>query len=87
MGKYPELKRLVAGEASFVHANPIVHEAIFVYIVSTAHLLNNPSDPNRAQDAYDIAHKLSTESLANTVDRQYGESVQKWLNEAAALAK
>ena len=46
--KYKEFKKLVASEAHFVHANPIVHEAIFVYSVSMSHLLNNPDDPNRA---------------------------------------
>jgi hypothetical protein len=47
-GKFRELKNLVAGEARFVHANKIVHEAIFVYIAAMAHLLNNPDDPNRS---------------------------------------
>jgi hypothetical protein len=47
-GKFRELKELISGEARFVHANKIVHEAIFVYIAALAHLLNNPDDPNRA---------------------------------------
>lgn len=47
-GKFRELKDLISGEARFVHANKIVHEAIFVYIAALAHLLNNPDDENRA---------------------------------------
>jgi ADP-ribosylglycohydrolase len=85
-GKFRELKTLVAGEAKFVHANKIVHEAIFVYIAAMAHLLNNPDDSKRGQAAFDLALKLSKEELANTVDMQYGESVNKWLMEAKALA-
>lgn len=67
-GKFRELKQLVLGEAKFVHANKIVHEAIFVYIAAMAYLLNNPDDPNRAQAAFDLALKLSKEDLANTMD-------------------
>lgn len=67
-GKFKELKDLVTGEAKFVHANKIVHEAVFVYIASLAYLLNNPDDENRSQAAFDLALKLSKESLANTVD-------------------
>lgn len=47
--KYAELKSLVEGEAQFVHANKIVHEAIFVYIASMSYLLNNPDEPDRAK--------------------------------------
>ena len=47
-GKFKELKELIRGEAKFVHANKIVHEAIFVYISAQAYLLNNPDDPNRS---------------------------------------
>lgn len=80
------MKNLIAGEARFVHANKIVHEAIFVYISALAHLLNNPEDENRAQGAVDLAMKLSNESLANTLDPQYKESVNRWLLEAQNLA-
>lgn len=77
--KYYELKRLITGESCFVHSNPIVHEAILVYVVSLAHLFNNPNDPQRAQTAFNLALDLSKDSIANTVDQQYGESVNKWL--------
>lgn len=86
INKFTELKRLVAAEASFVHANAIVHEANFVYVTAIAHLLNNATDPNRMQEAFDIAMKLSRESLANTIDPRYGESVNLWLQEAHRLA-
>lgn len=45
--KYQEIYDLVSIEASFVHSHKLVHETIFVYIVSLAHLLNNPNAPNR----------------------------------------
>ena len=67
-GKFKELKELVSGEARFVHYNKIVHEAIFVYIAAVTHLLNNMDDVNRSQAAFDLALKLSTEDLANSVD-------------------
>lgn len=85
--KFPEVKSLVEGEAQFVHANKIVHEAIFVYIVSMGYLLNNPDEPDRGQKAFDIALKLSQGDLAKTVDTRFGESVNKWLMEADYLYK
>lgn len=80
--KYKELKSLVQGEVQFVHGNKLVHESIFVYIVSMAYLLNNPDESNRSKKAFDLALKLSQESLANTVDMKYKESVFLWLSEA-----
>lgn len=53
--KYKEFKDLISIEASFVHANPIVHEANLVYLVSLATLLNNPGAADRAQIAVDLA--------------------------------
>lgn len=86
-GKYREVKELAVADAKFVHANKIVHEAILVYVVAMAHLLNNPDDANRGKDAFDLAMKLSQESIANTMDMQYMESVNRWLTEAQGLAE
>lgn len=80
--KFKELKDLVVADAKFVHPNKIVHEAIFVYIAAMGYLLNNPHDPKRGQAAFDLALKLSKESLANSVDKRYLDSVKVWLSEA-----
>lgn len=61
--KYKEIKEIVSIEANFVHAHGIVHEACFVYIVSLAHLLNNPTDANRGQVAFDIAYELAKSDM------------------------
>ena len=53
--KFQEFFDLISIEAQFVHANPIVHEANFVYLVALTHLLNNPDAGDRAQVAFDIA--------------------------------
>ena len=42
-------------DAEFVHPNEIVHNAIFLYSIAIQYLLNNPTDPDRAQKAFDIA--------------------------------
>lgn len=65
--KYKEIFELVSIEASFVHSNSIVHEAIFVYTVSLAHLLNNPTAADRGQVAFDKAYKLACE-MCKSVD-------------------
>lgn len=57
--KYSLLKELVVADSKFTHVRPVVHEAIFVYIVAMAYLLNNPDDPNRGRAAFDLAMKLS----------------------------
>ena len=80
--KYQEIKDLVGIEASFVHPHPIVHEAILVYTVAIAHLLNNPNNPNRGQEAFDLAYKLAKSDLCKSVDTNYGEKVEWWLDEA-----
>ena len=69
-----------------MHAHPIVHDACFVYIVSLAHLLNNPTDPNRGQVAFDLAYKLAKSDMCKGIDTGYGEKVEWWLDEAKAWA-
>jgi ADP-ribosylglycohydrolase len=80
--KYDQFKEIVSIEASFVHPNPIVHEGNFVYLASMAHLLNNPNSPTRAQDAYDLAVKLASSDLCQSLDSNYGEKIQFWLQDA-----
>jgi hypothetical protein len=73
---------LISIEASFVHANPIVHEANFVYLTTLAHLLNNPDAGDRTQVAFDIAQKLVSGDMCQSIDSNYGEKVEWWFNEA-----
>ena len=85
--KYKEIYDLVAIEANFVHAHKIVHEAIFVYIVSLAYLLNNPNLKDKGQAAFNLAHKLAKSDICYSIDFQYGEKVEWWLDEAKAWAE
>ena len=73
-------------EANFVHAHKIVHEAIFVYIVSLAHLINNPTAADRGQVAFDLAYKLSKGEYGQGIDTGYGEKLEWWLDEAKDMA-
>lgn len=73
-------------EANFVHTHKIVHEAIFVYTVSLAHLLNNPTAADRGQVAFDLAYKLSKSDFCQTIDPGYGEKLEWWLDESKAMA-
>ena len=84
--KYQEVYDLVSIEANFVHGHKLVHEAIFVYIVSLAHLLNNPDAADRGQVAFDLAYKLSKSKYCIEVDTNYGEKLEWWLDEAKGWA-
>jgi len=43
---YELFKKVTVADARFVHAHKIVHETIFLYNISIAHLLNNPLTSN-----------------------------------------
>ena len=65
-----------------MHAHPIVHEANFCYLVSLAYLLNNPTEENRAQRAYEVARDLAKSDFCKSIDENYGEKVEWWMDEA-----
>ena len=63
-----------------------MHEAIFVYIVTLAHLINNPTAADRGQVAWELAYKLAKGDMCTAVDPGYGEKVEWWLDEAKDMA-
>merc|ERR1712086_544810 len=71
---FNQLKKACCADASFVHSHPIVHECCFLYCVSIGHLLNNPNSKTRAQDAFDLAYKLSKTPIAHSVTPDGTES-------------
>ena len=62
------MKELCTADAKWIHPNPMVHDAIFLHCVAIGHLLNNPSKPSRAGDAFDIVYSLSKTDLANSYE-------------------
>ena len=56
---YKKFKEIVAADCSWIHPHEMVHDAVFLYCVAIAHLLNNPTSPTRAKDAFDLAMELS----------------------------
>ena len=64
----------------------MVQEANFVYIVALAHILNNPTASDRGKVAFDIAYKLAQSDMCPTVDQQYGEKVEWWMDYAKGWA-
>lgn len=65
---YKTLKELCVADAKWIHSNPMVHDAIFLYCVAIGHLLNNPSKPTRARDAFNMVYELTKTDLANTYE-------------------
>lgn len=64
---YAKLKELCAADCGWIHPNPIVHDTVFLYCVALGHLLSNPTDPNRARDAFNLVDSLAGGELANSV--------------------
>ena len=84
--KYKEVYDVVAIESNLVHGQKMVYEANFVYIVALSHILNNPTASDRGQVAFDIAYKLSQGDMCQTVDQEYGEKVEWWMDCAKSWA-
>jgi len=62
------MKELCSADAKWIHPNPMVHDAIFLYCVAIGHLLNNPQKSTRARDAFNMVYELSKSDLANTYE-------------------
>jgi hypothetical protein len=52
---YADIYKAIKNDAEFTHPDQDVHDAIFIFTIAIHYLLNNPSDPDRASKAYDIA--------------------------------
>ena len=61
------LKSVVIADVEFIHSNELVQLICYVYSASVNFLLNNPNDPDRALQAYEIAVQL-TESELSVID-------------------
>ena len=84
---HAEIKRVCLADTTFVHANVIVQETIYVYVVAMAYLIRNEfkeSIPVRCQKAFDIALDISGKEGANTTQAD-GLCVKEWLEEALML--
>lgn len=58
-----ELKTAVVADVEFTHSNKLVQLICYVYCASINFLLNNPLDPDRATQAYEIAIQLTESEL------------------------
>ena len=74
-------------DASFTHSDPMVYEAEWLYASAIQYLLNNPTDPNRGQNAFDLALKLSQSALGNSHKNleDYNESCYQWLLKSQSI--
>lgn len=91
-----QLKEVCTADSKWIHSNPMVHDAVFLYCVAIAHLLNNPTKEMRARDAFNQVYKLSKTDFANTYEvkkvddhntTEYVDGCQLWLEEAMTLAQ
>ena len=67
-----EMFKEVTTEVSMTHPNKVVQQAIFLYCHSIGHLLRHPNNPNRAQEAYNIAQEAS-------IRRNFDPCLNEWL--------
>ena len=52
---YEDIYKAVTNDAEFTHPDQDVHDAIFIFTIAIKYLLDNPTDPDRASKAYDLA--------------------------------
>lgn len=81
-----EIAKAVFTDVEFIHHNQLVKEACLCYCLSIHYLLNNPTDKDRAFQAYALATKFAESQLGNTVDED-GSNLKEWLTESAQLAQ
>lgn len=82
-----EVMRAICTDVEFIHHNELVKQACQCYTFSMHYLLNNPTNKNRAFEAYAIALKFSESEFGNFVDRRDGSNLKEWLDESARLAQ
>ena len=65
-----DFRRAIYADVEFIHSNDLVKLICFIYSASVRYLLNNPSDPERAQKAFDIAVELAkAEMNSDKIDK------------------
>jgi len=60
-----DFKRAIYADVEFIHSNQLIKLVCFIYSNSIRYLLNNPTDPDRAQRAFDIAVELTKAEMAS----------------------
>jgi len=50
---------LIESDVAMTHPNQIIKDMIYTYCITIAYLLNNPDEPDRAQNAFDMAMQES----------------------------
>lgn len=72
-----DLKKAVNADVEFIHTNDLVKLICYIYTASMNYLLNNPTDPDRARKAYDLAAQITENEL--TADLQNDSQSQNCL--------
>lgn len=54
-----DFKKAIYADVEFIHSNDLIKLVCFIYSNSIRYLLNNPTDPDRAQEAFNIALELT----------------------------
>ena len=52
-------RELIESDVAMTHPNQIVKDMIYTYCITIAYLIKNATNPNRAQEAFDMAYKES----------------------------
>lgn len=50
-----DIQKAIFADVTMTHPNALVKEGILIYIQAIHFLLNNPSDPNRSEKAFELA--------------------------------
>ena len=78
-------KEIIEADTKLTHPDLTVQESIYWYCESIHYLLNNPTDPNRAQTAFDLALKSENTKFHPNQKRLFIEwlGLAQQLNQAA----
>lgn len=52
-------KAAIEADVSMTHSNQTVKDIVYLYCIAIHHLINNPHNENRAEEAFNIAYKKS----------------------------
>ena len=81
------IKDAIEKDTAFTHPNQTVKDCIYLYAIAIHYLMKNPTEENRAQNAFDLAYKKSENMESYYNDDNEENSPKIWLDIAIELEK
>ena len=93
-----QIKEAIEKEAGQTHPNQLVKDCQFLYALAIHYLLKNPTDENRAQNAFDLVYKKSAQVASHknagipktfdaSIERCQTSTPREWLDMAIEIEK